>query len=425
MGSLVVVIIILGCGAYQYFKGTIFKAVSAIIITICASAVAFGYFEMLAAFFTKEGSASKYPAIVPYAQPLCFALLFILTFAVLQTAAMQLTRLPVDFGLMPERIGRPILGVFLGLILSGLLLTGLAMAPLPNKYPYQRFEGTFTAASAQNPNRVLLNADGFVSGWFGLLSKGSFRAIREPRSFATLHPAFIDQLFLNRQNESPDIPLITSSESIEVPNKNGAWYAPAAGVKDADGKPIPAQGGHALVVVRMGILKNTINDSGKFTLGQLRLICKQKDASGDPLAGKGRNVYPIGYFSAPDRITTKRLTEPITIDRSDYVGQDTRRYVDYVFNVPNDFVPILLEFKQNCIVNLPRIVSAEQAPPPAPFVERARTEPEAAKPGDSPDSGAPASPPPDQGASSDRPKRRGGLSPTGRMLTGGAADDTE
>jgi hypothetical protein len=257
------------------------------------------------------------------------------------------------------------------------------------------------------------------------LSKGSFRAIREPRSFATLHPAFIDQLFLNRQNESPDIPLITSSESIEVPNKNGAWYAPAAGVKDADGKPIAAQGGHALVVVRMGILKNTINDSGRFTLGQLRLICKQKNASGDPLTGKGRNVYPIGYFSAADRITTKRLTEPITIDRSDYVGQDTRRYVDYVFNVPNDFVPVLLEFKQNCIVNLPRVVSAEQAPPPAPFVERAKTEPDAAKPGESPDSGAPAYPPPDQGASSDRPKRRGGLSPTGRMLTGGAVDDTE
>jgi len=423
MGSLVVVIIILGCGAYQYFKGTIFKAISAIIITICASAVAFGYFEMLAAYFTKEGSAGKYPAIVPYAQPLCFALLFILTFAILQTGACQLTRLPVDFGLMPERIGRPILGVFLGLILSGLLFTGLAMAPLPNKYPYQRFEGT--SPSAQSPNRVLLNADGLICGWFGLLSKGSFAAIREPRSFAALHPAFIDQLFLNRQNESPDIPLITSSESIEVPNKNGAWYAPAAGVKDADGKPIAAQSGHALVVVRMGILKNTINDSGRFTPGQLRLICKQKDASGDPLTGKGRNVYPIGYFSAADRITTKRLAEPITIDRSDYVGQDTRRYVDYVFNVPNDYVPVLLEFKQNCIVDLPRIVSAEQAPPPAPFVERARTEPDAAKPPDSPDSAAPASPPPDQGASSGRPKRRGGLSPTGRMLTGGAVDDTE
>ncbi len=423
MGSLVVVMIILGCSAYQYFKGTIFKAVSAIIITICASAVAFGYFEMLAAFFIRQGSDSKYPAIVPYAQPLCFALLFILTFAILQTIACQMARLPVDFGLMPERIGRPILGVFLGLILSGLLLTVLAMAPLPNKYPYQRFEGT--NPSTQSPNGVLLNADGFVSGWFSLLSKGSFRAIRNPRSFATLHPAFIDQLFLNRQNESPDIPLITSSESIEVPNKNGAWYAPAAGIKDADGKPIAAQSGHALVVVRMGILKNTINDSGRFTLAQLRLICKQNDVSGEPLTGKGRNVYPIGYFSGPDRVTTKRLTEPVTIDRSDYVGQDTRKYVDYVFNVPTDYVPVLLEFKQNCVVDMPRIVSAEQAPPPAPFVERTKTEPDTAKPGDSPDSGAPAYPPPDQDASSNRPKRRGGLSPTGRMLTGGAVDDTE
>jgi len=307
MAALVVALIILGCGVFQYFKGSIFKATTTIIITICASAVAFGYFEIAADYFISRGSDSKYPEVVPYAQPLCFALLFILTFAILQTAAMQVAKQPVDFGVLPEQIGRPILGAFLGLILSGLLLTALAMAPLPAKYPYQRFDSRHP--DAQSPNKVLLNVDGLATGWFGLLSKGSMSGISNPRSFATVHPGFLDQLHLNRHNNSADIPLVATTEAIEVPRKNGAWYAPA-GIKDSDGKPVSVRNGYSMMVVRMQILKNALKDAGVFTLGQVRLVCKAKEPPQEPLIGKGRNVYPMGYFSGKDRITTKKLSEP-------------------------------------------------------------------------------------------------------------------
>ena len=41
MASLVVVLIILGCAAYQYFKGTFAKSFATIIVVICAGTVAF------------------------------------------------------------------------------------------------------------------------------------------------------------------------------------------------------------------------------------------------------------------------------------------------------------------------------------------------------------------------------------------------
>jgi len=189
MGSLLVVLIILGCVAYQYLKGTLVKSFVVLITSICASVVAFGYFELLAnVFISRE-------IFVLWAYPLSFALLFILAFAVLQTIAAQLTRRPIDLGLLPERIGRVVCGIFLGLIVSGLLLTAAAMAPISPKYPYQRFDET--SPDTENPvgKALKLNADGFVTRWFSIISGGSFSG---KRSFATLHPAFLDQLFLNR-----------------------------------------------------------------------------------------------------------------------------------------------------------------------------------------------------------------------------------
>jgi hypothetical protein len=223
MGSLLVVLIILGCVAYQYLKGTLVKSFVAVITSICASVVAFGYFELLAnVFISRE-------ILVLWAYPLSFALLFILAFAVLQTIAAQLTRRPIDLGLLPERIGRVVCGIFLGLIVSGLLLTAAAMAPISPKYPYQRFDAT--NPNPENPGKVLLNADGFATGWFSIVSSGSFSG---KRSFATLHPAFLDQLFLNRLVKQSEKEKDTTErdKSLEQPNSTPPPKEPETSSKE-------------------------------------------------------------------------------------------------------------------------------------------------------------------------------------------------
>lgn len=381
VGLALVLLIILGCAAFQYFKGTLFQAIATIIIAICASVIAFGYFEFLANLIISRVDTGGLLSLVPWAQTLCFTLLFILAFAILQTGALMLVRKPVDFGFLPERIGRVVCGIFLGLILSGLLLTALQMAPIPIKFPYQRFNG--------KRNKVLLNADGFTTGLFSIISKGSFSG---KRSFATLHPDYLDQLFLNRI--ITDASILSGSEAIEVPMKEAVWPAPEILKKQIDqlvselnrrgklgnestGESITMPGlvasNYDSMIVRVGIKRSAVTtkeaiNGGTFTLPQLRLICKRKGYDKDPLAGKGVNVYPIGYLKAADQIQVSKL---IKIERSDFAGDERVKWIDFVFCVPSGFTPTLLEFKQNNIVQIRpnSILNAAQTPPEPVFFQ--------------------------------------------------------
>jgi hypothetical protein len=386
MASLAVVIIILGCAAYQYFKGNFIRAVATIIIAICAGIAAFGFFELLANVFISRGESGSFLAIVPWAQPLCFVLLFIIVFGAMQTGMMFLTHnRPVDLGFLPERIGRVVCGILLGLLISGFLLTALGMAPLPNKYPYQRFDN--------ERNKVLLNADGFVTGLFSIISKGSLSG---KRSFATIHPDFLDQVHLNRMNSGTSV-LTSKSPAISLPKPTepAVWPAPQSLneqinqiVSDLNrqGKlkdelnsklmPMPRlfSNDYQPKIVRIGIVKRAIRPQAKITAGtfilpQLKLICKRQGYGDDPLAGTGINIYPIGHLKAAEQI---QVSTEIKLDsKKDFKGNAGEKWIDFVFCIPRDYVPVLVEFKQNSILEIsPRaIVAADKAPPPVFFTQ--------------------------------------------------------
>ena len=381
-----VVLIILGCAAYQYFKGTFVRAFATIIIAVCASVAAFGFFEILANVFISRGADGRDSllSLVPWAQPLCFALLFIIVFGTLQTGVMFLTRQPIDLGFLPERIGRVVCGLFLGLILAGLLLTALEMAPLPIKYPYQRFGG--------KRHKVLLKANGFATGLFSIVSGGSFSG---KRSFSTIHPDYLDQLYLNRLISGTSI-LTSESPAISVPRppKPAVWPAPESLNEKVDqlvselnrqGKlkdeltdesismPGPVSKNYQPTIVRVGIKRSALSTKdeinvGAFILSQLRLICKQQGYGEDPLAGAGINIYPIGHLKAANQI---QVSTEIEIESNDFEEGAIEKWIDFVFCVPRDYVPVLVEFKQNSIVEIrpSAIVTADKAPPPAVFTQ--------------------------------------------------------
>jgi hypothetical protein len=267
-----------------------------------------------------------------------------------------LIRHPIDLGFMPERIGRPACGILLGLFLSGGLFIALAMAPLPNKYPYQRFDAA--KPNPESASGVLFNVDDFVTGWFNRLSGGSFSG---DTSFAAVHPSFISQLYLARHSEDENVDVITTAQAIEVPPKKAVWPAPDV-LKDADSPDttISAQSDNILMIVHIG-LKKDIKESVSFTLSQVRIICKPKEDAKDALKGKGKNIYPLGYLTAADQMKKKGLKDTITFKRDGTGEKSKSKLVDFVFEVPNDYVPVLIEYKQNNIASLPSPISAEQA----------------------------------------------------------------
>jgi hypothetical protein len=274
----------------------------------------------------------------------------------MQTGLMFLTHnRPVDLGFLPERIGRVVCGILLGLLLSGFLLTALGMAPLPNNYPYQRFDG--------KRNKVLLNADGFVTGLFSIISKGSLSG---KRSFATIHPDFLDQIHLNRMISGSSI-LTSKSPAISLPKPTepAVWPAPQnlneqinqivsdlnrqGKLKDESTNKLMSMPGlfsndYQAKIVRIGINKNAIKSAqpkitaGTFILPQLKLICKRQGYGDDPLAGTGINVYPIGHLKAADQI---QVSTEIKLDsKKDFQGTAREKWIDFVFCIPRDYDPV-------------------------------------------------------------------------------------
>ncbi len=358
-------------------------------VAVCAGTIAFGFFELLAGIIVGRGNGSL-TSLVPWAHTISFILLFVLAFAILQTAASQLLYTPVDFGFMPERIGRVVCGIVLGLFVSGFLFTAVDMSPLSPKWPYQRFDPA--NVKIDEPKKAFLNVDGLAAGLFNAISNGGLSG---KISFATIHPNYLDQLFLNRLFGSGVSVVSALSPAIEV-SKPAVWPASEAigeqvgrfieelrrsgRLSYEDSKsvslPISTKGGYDATMVRIGINKRALRTEpaltgGIFTPGQLRLICMRKGYGQEQLAGEAANVYPIGYLKAADQV--QAMAPQIKVESSDFQDGANSRFIDFVFCVPNGFEPALVEYKLNSIAAIPRsaIVAADQAPQAVTFVQSA------------------------------------------------------
>jgi hypothetical protein len=371
MSSLLILLIIGGFAAYQYFKGNFVRSFMTLIIIVLSSVPAFAFFEYVSSFIIGRDGGGKMARLAPIAQPLCFLVIFGLCLLILQSVLNVLLKEKINLGVIAERVGSVVCGILSGLFLSGVILTLLVMSPLPEKYPYERFLPTNPALD--NPKKVLLNADGFAVGWFNIFSKGSMSG---KRSFSVLHPNFLDITYLNRLAKSKKVSITMSGAKpvIEVPKENGIWPAPK-GLKDTSGKAIGQKGDSVLTIVRVGLRKSITQPNGTFTPLQLRLICKEITKIKNPYKGRAIVVYPIGYLKTAEQLEPKSLNSIIKLKPDDFDG--TVKWVDFVYFVPAETVPILLEFKANVVLELSAPVDAQEAPEFIPFeLPKAEPEPE-------------------------------------------------
>lgn len=408
MVSLAMLAIMAGCAVFLFLKGTITLGIVILFNAIVAGFAALGFFEPAAAMLIKYS-----PGLAVWAPMICFLLLFVLAFAILQAVTMQIAKGKVDFGKLPEQIGRPIVGVLLGYVVTGHLLIAAAMAPIPSQFPYPRFDPRNPNPSS--PSKALLNPDGFVAGLFGTVSTGSLSPFGEPKSFAMLHAGFVDHLYLNRLG-GKDVPLRTETPAITTPAKNGVWDAPE-NLRDSENKPVSTQAGATLMLVHVEIRKGALKDAAKFTLGQFRLVCGPKTGTTHPLGAKGEAVYPAGYIGSNGRLETKSLAEVISVDPAKVTGESLA--IDLAFPVPTSTAPVLIEFKRNNVAKVSAPASPEDAPPMTPFGATA------AKPQAEAQSEPPAeqSAEPNRTPAPDRQKQGSARSKITRHITGGADEE--
>jgi hypothetical protein len=355
-----VLLIIAGCAAYQYFKGNIVRGVATVFVTLIACFIAFGYFEYMVKLLSGFGG---FQSLGAWLYVICFALLFLICFAIFQTGIITMMREPIQLGELPEKIGRPIVGILLGWIISGVILVGASMAPLPNTYPYARFDER--NPYADKPNKVFLNADGLVSSWFSMISKGSFSAISKPQSFAVMRASFLDQMYLNRHAIGQKISVLTQETAIDVPPKAAVWNAPD-NLVDQDDKPLSGKAGCRPMIVRINLKKKGLASHSPFTVAQVRVVCKTSVPGESALQGQGHVVYPEGYMIERNKVLLRSLKDKITVS-PDAFGDQPSRPIDFVCLVPNGMTPVLAEFKLNNAALIPAPVTGENVPEIAPL----------------------------------------------------------
>jgi hypothetical protein len=287
---------------------------------------------------------------VDWAPAMCFGMLFLIGFAVLQSATMALVKQKIDFGVMPERVGRVVFGLLLGYVISGAVLLGASMGPLSANYPYQRFDAS--RPDIEKPGNALLNPDGFLAGFFGIISGGS---VSGTQSFAVLHAGFTNELSLNRLPLSQKMKTRTDSHGITMSAKS-VWSAPG-GLKDTEGNLVSSKPNYELVIVRVGFTNSMIAMDGALTPSQLRFQCKKKGEK-PRLGGSAVSVYPVGYLKGDNQVKITGLSERIAITQN---AQSDVVPMDFVCYVPKDYEPVAVGLKSNAITEAPPMVTAEQA----------------------------------------------------------------
>jgi hypothetical protein len=353
MATIIILVIILACVIQQVFFGSIVRSFAILISAILGAFIALNFFEMLA----QQLIGSDIMAWTAHGVSL--GLLFVLSFGLLVAASMKLLIGEIAFSKLIDKVGGAVIGVFTGLIISGIIVITLGMASSSSTFPYERFP--ISSPDVKKPGSAYV--DGFVAGFFGLVSNGSLAG---ENSFEAIHASFNDAIAFDRLSAEKRISPLAGKSAIQPPAV--IRLAPET-ITDVDGKKLPENPGNDLVLMRLNFTKSVVGkDSPNFMLGQLRLICRNKDSKGLPGEGSGTGVYPVGYMK-----TTGLLMESLSAQMplAEVQMDGSSKPADIAFYIPAGMKPSLIEFKRNFVIPAPPLTDPKDAPEPVGFEKAA------------------------------------------------------
>ncbi|MHC4925955.1 MAG: hypothetical protein ACYTER_01260 [Planctomycetota bacterium] len=352
MTLVIILLITLLVTAFFYLKCNVLSALLTLMLVILSSFITLTFYEVLADLLVSRGYGAQWP------QSGCYLLLFVLSFAILRALGdLLLGGVKIDLG-DPIKISTTVVcGLVSGVLICGNLLIALGLSPVQHKMLYSRYNPD-QAVSQKTLNNVkkgaFLNPDGLVAGLYGIASKGS---LSSSKSFATLHANFPDQIHLNRLKAKDGILTITSPETLDLPSGRNKNPVRTREIEDVG----------TVTVVRMGIMAKDIQNGGagsqfKFTPSQIRMVCKSTSElsastkKNKLTAGAGEAIYPIGVMNG-GAFTELDLNQSLPSEEMK-VTKNKPLWLDMVFEVPQDSQGVLLQFKQNAVIELPAAVAS-------------------------------------------------------------------
>lgn len=356
LAELIVIAVILATIGFAYLKGSTIKLFLLLVNGFISSTIALAFFETAGRMILGYGYGGQ------WVFGGSFILIFIVVFLLLNILTNELAPENVYFGDFPDRAIRSFIAIFAGLVIAGVILIAAALMPIETKWPYERFNPQNKNLRPADPDKgLILNADGFTAGLVSWFSRGSMSG---KNSLAVFHPDFLNEIHLNRIGNSETNLIMAGNRAIEV---KAAWIAPAELLSASDNQLLSPDTGKKIAIVRAGISSGTIKDGGavpesgtmSFTMAQVRLICKSSDSANN-LTGGGELVYPVGFIKSGNIAEHKNITDEIELTGKDFSGGS--KWYDFIFYVPDDTVPVMLQFKLNAAAHVGKMVSGDKIP---------------------------------------------------------------
>lgn len=358
--NIVAILLILGITFFHSIFG-LFSGLLNVFCTIASVCVAFGFFEALNDWITREFGLHS-----SYSEPICLVLLFVLTLVVLRTAADNLIRGNVRVPAYVDWAGGAICGFVNAMLTVGVLVIGLFLLPFGDRvFMHQYLTRTEDKEAGRfhfKESGVWLAPDRFTVGLFNLLSGGSMKG---GETFAHAYPDFVEWARWTGntlQSESLVAPLrdktgdgFTNGIRVET------WWEQTAGLPARyrsnvttrlnpdpiyEAQTYAPAAGNKLVGMRLALTQLSADRKGgglhNFRPTMIRLV-------GDLPNGRTEQVYPrVLAGTDPNLRGAPRIVDPDTNISLTVGAGDT--LVDAWFDVPADFTPRFVEYRRHARV---------------------------------------------------------------------------
>lgn len=364
--SILLLLLIIAIVVLQALQG-LFSALIMTVLTLCATALAIGWYEYVAIQWVADAWRPN------YAYALSLALVFAVPLSILRTLFDQLIKRAPLLPSAVDRVGAGICGLVTAFCVVGVSALTLQLIPFgDNVMGFQRIE-TFIIERGEDgkmidlppdftkaEKEIFLTPDRFVVATANLLSEGLFaRGDGKTHSLIRNNPDMVTTIGWVGSTESevqrfapPGSIKIVDTDVLDYTYKSGVSSGQRRGRGDTgpvvNFEPIPPASGKTYRMARVK-LEEAARDERKshlFMLRQFRLVGTEGGS-----ARYNAQYYPIAiqtkdpdnpdkherYFRqyGEDWPVTQKLFEPL----------DDNNEVEIVFEVPNDFAPGYLEYK--------------------------------------------------------------------------------
>jgi hypothetical protein len=341
-------IIIIATTAHFYLKLKPMQSFGFVISAIIGLTTAFSYYEVAADLLISKGYMPQ------VAQFLVLLLIFgVVTFA-LQYLSSFIVGSNIDFG-RPATVATAIIcGIITSLVISGVVIVAIGLAPLRKSFPYSRFGDTINVT---NSSSALIPADSFVVGLYNVISNGALSlSSSSSNRFDVVHANYLDQIHLNRYAVTDGASIVAAKE--------------AAFVEKFDVTKLETPDGESYTRIVLSVRGSEIKDGGakdsnnkvSFTPAQVRVLCV-KDGKNEITGDDIKVIYPSALSNMNDEEKEIFQLSNVTVfDRKEFVktSRGSSGAMPLPFQVPQGYTAKYLQFKANGIFQLPKSLTKEE-----------------------------------------------------------------